>query len=135
MIGGTQDNGTPLRKPDGSWTQALGSDGGFTVIDSNAADTVNFNLYGTYFNRVNPGGFMGLLRATSFACAAQDSHWAFRGCEVSSTGNNCDGVPYAAANGLSCDDSAVLFFAPMVRGPGQPNSNSWCRRPIKARCR
>src|SRR6202011_1546701 len=62
------------------------------------------------------------LRATSFACAAQDSHWAFRGCEVSSTGNNCDGVPYAAANGLSCDDSAVLFFAPMVRGPGQPNS-------------
>ncbi|HYL06259.1 MAG TPA: hypothetical protein VE075_09470 [Thermoanaerobaculia bacterium] len=123
MIGGTQDNGTPLRKPDGSWTQALGSDGGFTVIDGNAADTVSFNLYGTYFNRVNPGGFMGLLRAAGGACAAMDGFWAFRGCGTGADPSpNCDGAPFAAANGLSCDDSAVLFFAPMVRGPGQPNS-------------
>jgi hypothetical protein len=122
MIGGTQDNGTPLRQADGSWVQALGSDGGSTVIDSNAADAVSFNLYGTYFNLVNPGGFMGLLRAASSACAAHGD-WAFRGCGVPSIPSpNCDGAPESALNGLNCDDSAVLFLPPLVRGPGRPNT-------------
>ena len=30
--------------------------------------------------------------------------------------------PTSRHNGLHCDDSAVLFFAPMVRGPGRPNT-------------
>jgi photosystem II stability/assembly factor-like uncharacterized protein len=122
MIGGTQDNGTILRKGDATWAQALGSDGGYTVIDGSAASAAVGDYYGTYYNTVGPGSFMGFLRASSTACAASGS-WAFRGCGFTASNDpDCDGVPYFKDNGLHCDDSAVLFFAPMVRGPGRPNT-------------
>ncbi|HEX4959500.1 MAG TPA: hypothetical protein VF173_01580 [Thermoanaerobaculia bacterium] len=118
MIGGTQDNGTLLRQTDASWTLWVGSDGGFTVIDSSASSSTVFDLYGTFFNIV---GSMGFLRAGSTTCAAQQS-FAFRGCGFTPfNALNCEGVPYYAANGLNCNDSAVLFFAPLVSGPGRPN--------------
>jgi photosystem II stability/assembly factor-like uncharacterized protein len=119
MIGGTQDNGTPLRQGDAAWTLWVGGDGGFTVIDSNASSSTVFDLYGTFYNVV--GGSIGLMRSASLACATAGS-WAFRGCGSSPNSSlDCDGIPYSATNGLNCNDSAVLFFAPMVRGPGHPN--------------
>lgn len=119
MIGGTQDNGTPLRQANASWTQWVGSDGGFTVIDSNSSSNTVFDLYGTFYNVV---GSMGFLREGSIACAVQQS-FAFRGCGFTPfSAPNCEGVPYYATNGLNCSDSAVLFFAPLVSGPGRPNT-------------
>jgi hypothetical protein len=119
MIGGTQDNGTLLRQANASWTLWVGSDGGFTAIDGNATSSTVFDLYGTFFNVV---GSMGFLRANSTACAAQQS-FAFRGCGFTPFSFlNCEGVPTYATNGLNCSDSAVLFFAPLVMGPGRPSS-------------
>jgi hypothetical protein len=120
MIGGTQDNGTIMKRADGTWLEADGGDGGSSLIDRNAADTVTVGMYHTFYNVSNPNGFIGFDRAQTTACASQGS-WAFRGCgEGTFSQLNCDGLPYAATNGLSCNDS-VLFYAPMALGPGIPN--------------
>ena len=121
MIGGTQDNGTLMKRADGTWLEADGGDGGSSLIDRNAVDTVTVDMYHTYFNRSNPSGFIGLERAHTTACASQDS-WAFRGCGQTPTSQlDCDGVPYSDTNGISCNDS-VLFYAPMALGPGFPDT-------------
>ena len=57
MIGGTQDNGTELKRPDGTWTRADFGDGGYAIIDQNAADTTNVTMYHTYFNQTTAKGF------------------------------------------------------------------------------
>jgi hypothetical protein len=121
MIGGTQDNGTLMKQPDGSWLEADGGDGGSSLIDRNAVDTVTVDMYHTFFNRSNPNGLIGFDRAYTTACASQ-GNWAFRGCGNGTFSQlNCDGVPYSATNGISCDDS-VLFYAPMALGPGFPDA-------------
>jgi hypothetical protein len=51
MIGGTQDNGTEFKAPDGSWLHADGGDGGYALIDQNATDTTNVTMYHTYFRK------------------------------------------------------------------------------------
>lgn len=102
-IGGTQDNGTDCLGPDGiTWTTCRGGDGGYTIIDNNAFDTVKVTMYHTFFNLAN--GPVGYERAdnTSF-------QWIFRGCSGST-----------ANNGFRCADN-VLFYAPMEQGPGNPN--------------
>jgi len=104
-IGGTQDNGTEFRMPDGTWRRADFGDGGFSLIDQNAPDTVNVTMYHTYFNQTN--NIIGFGRVTSTA-QAQDSGWTFLG---------CGGTP----NGINCTDS-TLFYAPMALGPGNPNT-------------
>jgi hypothetical protein len=121
MIGGTQDNGTLMKRPDGSWLEADGGDGGSSLIDRNAVDTVTVSMYHTFFNRSNPNGLIGFDRAYTTACASQGS-WAFRGCGQGTFSQlNCDGVPYSTTNGISCDDS-VLFYAPMALGPSFPDT-------------
>ena len=122
MLGGTQDNGTVFRQPNTAWNLTLGGDGGFTAIDRNATSSARFEAYATYYNSVRPGGFTGFLRASSLGCAVNSS-WAFRGCGYPLVPDpDCDGAPTSATNGLSCNDSAVLFFAPLVLGPGHPNT-------------
>jgi S-layer homology domain/Putative binding domain, N-terminal len=108
MIGGTQDNGTQMKKADGTWTRADFGDGGFSLIDQNAADTSTVTMYHTYFNQV---GAMGLARVTTTA-AATDNGWTFFGC----------GFGGSIPNGLNCSDTAVLFYAPLALGPGNPNT-------------
>jgi hypothetical protein len=128
MIGGTQDNGTVMRQADAAWIRAVSGDGGFTAIDSSATDSMTFDLYGTYNNNVNrvvngveKAGSIGLVRAASAACAAKLDEWAFRGCgRMLDENHDCDGEAFIATNGLSCDDSAVLPFPPLVQGPGHP---------------
>lgn len=103
-IGGTQDNGTNYYPPaGGSWTRVDGGDGGYTVIDQNAADTTNVRMYHTYFNQTN--------NVVGYATRATTSAgWSFRGCN-GTTPNN----------GITCTDT-VLFYAPLEGGPGNPNS-------------
>jgi hypothetical protein len=108
-IGGTQDNGTNFRQASGLWTRADFGDGGYAVIDQNAgADTVNVRMYHTYFNQTNA---MGYARVTS-TTDAFDGNWSFFGCGFSGS------VP----NGMTCLATAIRFYAPMERGPGNPNS-------------
>ena len=60
-IGGTQDNGTEFLKPTASpppdpgfaFTRADFGDGGYSLIDQNAADNTTVTMYHTYYNQAN----------------------------------------------------------------------------------
>jgi photosystem II stability/assembly factor-like uncharacterized protein len=108
MIGGTQDNGTPFKRPDGTWFRADFGDGGYAVIDQNAPDVTNVVMYHTYFNQTNA---MGFARVTNVA-SATEGNWQGFGC----------GFGGFIANGITCAASAIQFYAPLARGPGNPNT-------------
>ena len=97
-IGGTQDNGTNCLSPDGTtWMNCRGGDGGYTLIDTNSANTTTaVKMYHTFFNQSNSQIAYERADDTTF-------NWQFRGC--SGTSSN---------NGFTCAD-AVLFYAPMGR--------------------
>jgi photosystem II stability/assembly factor-like uncharacterized protein len=116
-IGGTQDNGTPLRGSGGTWTRADFGDGGYSLIDRNATDTTNVTMYHTYFNLTNQ--LIGFARVTKTSCAT-DNGWSFRG-GPNSTNSACEGGGTASPNGIGLTD-AVNFYAPMALGPGNPNT-------------
>jgi photosystem II stability/assembly factor-like uncharacterized protein/subtilisin-like proprotein convertase family protein len=109
LIGGTQDNGTNFRRPDGNWFRADFGDGGYAVIDQNAVDTRNVTMYHTYFNQTNA---MGFSKVTDVADATE-GNWTFYGC----------GFGGSIPNGLVCTGiTAIQFYAPMSQGPGNPNT-------------
>ena len=122
-IGGTQDNGTNMRKGDGSWFRVDFGDGGYALIDRNATDETNITLYHTYFNQTN--NFLGFGRILSSACAfdvaAGVLGWSFRGRYGGAVDPtpNCDSSDLF--NGILLTDM-VLFYAPMELGPGNPNT-------------
>jgi hypothetical protein len=103
-IGGSQDNGTERQRPDGTWTRTDFGDGGFALIDQNATNTTTVRQYHTYFNQVN--NLIALATSTS---STAFENWTALGCGVT-------------ANGISCTDTAVAFYAPMALGPGNPNT-------------
>ena len=107
-LGGTQDNGTQFFAVDGrTWVRSDGGDGGFVVIDQNAANFTNVTTYHTYFN--SSGSQIGFSRATTGDTTTGDPAWtSFLGCGGTS-------------NGINCADT-TLFYAPMALGPGNPNS-------------
>ncbi len=105
-IGGTQDNGTEFLRPNNTWVRAVGGDGGQTVIDQNATDNTNVTMYHTFFNQT--GTQIGFNRITSVNPGGTLQSGTFLG---------CGGV----ANGIACAD-ATLFYAPLTRGPGTPNT-------------
>ena len=107
-IGGTQDNGTQFQKPANVWTRADFGDGGYALIDQNAADTTNVTMYHTYFNVKNR--LLGFGRVLTTANAVEGG-WAFFGC--------FNGV--STNNGIGCGDT-TLFYAPMALGPASPNN-------------
>jgi hypothetical protein len=109
MIGGTQDNGTLFLAPDGTtWIWSDGGDGGHAVIDQNATNTTDVTAYHTYQNGTNTR--VGYTRALS-TVGPGDPNWGnFIGC--------LNGV---SRNGITCADP-VLFYAPLSRGPGNPNT-------------
>ncbi|MCU1268139.1 MAG: hypothetical protein JWM21_4457 [Acidobacteria bacterium] len=108
MIGGTQDNGTPFLQPGNVWKLGDFGDGGYSIIDQNATDTVTVTAYHTYFNATNAQ--IGFARAqTTAEIDPGVTGWPdFYGCG-------------GTANGISCADG-VLFYAPMAQGPGNPNT-------------
>lgn len=99
MIGGTQDNGTELRRPDGSWTRSQAGDGGYALIDQNAVNTTQVTMYHTFFNQT--GSQITWERSTDAGAT-----WSRFNC---------------GTNGISCADN-VMFYAPMALGPGNPNT-------------
>ncbi|HXD30841.1 MAG TPA: DUF4214 domain-containing protein [Pyrinomonadaceae bacterium] len=103
-IGGTQDNGTNFYQPSQLWTNTEGGDGGYTQIDQNAANNTNVTMYHTFFNQTNA---MGYSRSTNAG-----NTWQFFGC----------GFGGSTANGMTCAATAIQFYAPMERGPGNPNT-------------
>ncbi|HQR33655.1 MAG TPA: putative Ig domain-containing protein, partial [Blastocatellia bacterium] len=107
-IGGTQDNGTNFLQPNDTWTRADFGDGGYALIDKNAANTTNVTMYHTYFNQTNA---MGYARVTNTANAV-DNGWTFFGC----------GFGGSTPNGMTCAATAIQFYAPMTLGPGNPNT-------------
>lgn len=108
-IGGTQDNGTQFLASDGtSWIRSDFGDGGYSVIDQNSPSPTSVTAYHTYFNQSNVQ--IGFSRATA-TNAVGDPIWStFHGCQ----GTNSN-------NGIVCSDP-VLFYAPMVHGPGNPST-------------
>lgn len=108
LIGGTQDNGTQQLRPDASWFRVDFGDGGFALIDQNATNTTDVRMFHTYFNQTNA---MGYARVTNVANAV-DNGWTFFGC----------GFGGSTPNGMTCSATAILFYAPMARGPGNPNT-------------
>jgi len=104
-IGGTQDNGTNFYKPDATWNRVDFGDGGYAVIDQNALDNNSVDMYHTYFNAPTLKGYS----TVSSVASAAEGNWDFRGC------NSVSG------NGIPCGGS-VLFYAPLERGPGNPNT-------------
>jgi photosystem II stability/assembly factor-like uncharacterized protein len=106
-IGGTQDNGTEFLQPDGTWRRADFGDGGFALIDQNAANTTTVTMYHTYFNQSNAKGYARSLTPAT----ATDNGWTFHGC----------GFAGSIPNGMVCS-GPTLFYAPMTLGPGNPNT-------------
>ena len=105
------------------WFRADYGDGGYALIDQSATDTTNVTMYHTYFNQA--GGLLGFARVITTGCASDDgniSNWAFRGAGYTDATIGCGGVAIAANNGINQFDSAVLFYAPMALGPGNPNT-------------
>jgi hypothetical protein len=109
LLGGTQDNGTEYLAPNGTtWVNSDGGDGGFAAIDRNATTPNDVVAYHTYFNQTTTQ--VGFERALTTE-ANGDPTWAtFQGCR--------NGV---SNNGILCGD-AVLFYAPLVVGPGNPST-------------
>ena len=106
-IGGTQDNGTEFLRPDNTWIRADFGDGGFSLIDQNAANTTTVTMYHTYFNQSNAKGYARVLTTAT----ATDNGWSFFGC----------GFAGSIPNGMVCS-GPTLFYAPMTLGPGNPNT-------------
>ena len=118
-LGGTQDNGTELLMPDATFTRADFGDGGYSLIDQNATDTMTVTMYHTYFNETN--NIIGTARILNVPCAT-DGNWSFRGIYSGSVDPtvHCDGA-HDIFNGISLSDD-VNFYAPQALGPGNPNT-------------
>ena len=108
LFGGTQDNGTILRRGNGTFFRADFGDGGYALIDQNATDTTNVTVYHTYFNQATA---MGFARITNMANASE-GNWSFFGC----------GFGGSTPNGMTCTATAIQFYAPMTLGGGNPNT-------------
>lgn len=100
-IGGTQDNGTQHYLPNGTWNRIDFGDGGFAVIDQNAADNSNVRMYHTYFNQRNNLVAYGIAANVA---SAFDGNWTV-------VGQNLNGILVS---------ENPNFYAPLVRGPGSP---------------
>lgn len=124
-IGGTQDNGTNNLLGDGAtWNRIDFGDGGYALIDRNATDTSTMTVYHTYFNQTN--NLLGFGRILSSACAFDVSGggvlgWSFKGIYGGSVDPTAHCDSSDTFNGILLTD-AVLFYAPMELGPGNPNT-------------
>ncbi|MDQ1707934.1 MAG: hypothetical protein QOJ88_1145 [Pyrinomonadaceae bacterium] len=128
-IGGTQDNGTEWQSSvSGTWVNAEGGDGGYSLIDSNSAGTA-VTQYHTFFCASNSQIIFD--RATSTVCNGIKDSWPTRGPFTANgttvfandpTPAPCDGQAfYIGNNGIQLYDN-VLFYPPMALGPGNPNT-------------
>lgn len=127
-LAGTQDNGTELLRPDGTFMRVDFGDRGYSLIDRNATNTTSVTMYHTYFNART--GLVATARVLNAPCAVE-GEWALRGMFVNGFAGLpfpvpiplevCDGSPGQLFNGMLVSDN-VNFYAPMVLGPGNPNT-------------
>jgi photosystem II stability/assembly factor-like uncharacterized protein len=110
LLGGTQDNGTICRAADGTWSHCQDGDGGYALIDDNAADATNMTIYHTFFNQTASQLRYERTSSTAASLTTGIYSWTSRGC-ASAAGTT---------NGITCTNN-VLFYAPMALGPGKPN--------------
>ena len=103
-IGGTQDNGTNFFNQTKPGPTPKAATAGTPQIDQNAPNNTNVTMYHTFFNQTNA---MGYSRSTNAG-----NTWGGFGC----------GFGGFTANGMTCAATAILFYAPMERGPGNPNT-------------
>jgi hypothetical protein len=117
-IGGTQDNGTIMFKPDGTFTRIDFGDGGYALIDQSATGTEHVTMYHTYYNAT--GSLIGFGRVLSTSCATE-GQWSFIGIYGGNIDPtvHCDGTT-DTFNGIGINDN-VNFYAPIALGPGTPN--------------
>jgi photosystem II stability/assembly factor-like uncharacterized protein len=92
MFIGTQDNGTLRRNANGTWTNILGGDGGWTQTDPVSTSRVFAEFQGTG----------NLYRSTSLG-----SSFTFVGTGISSGDRNCFMPPYL----IDPNDSAKMLYA------------------------
>ncbi len=113
-LGGTQDNGTIIRYPDGSFFRADFGDGGYALIDQTAVNTENVTMYHTYFNQTN--NLIGFGRVLRTSCA-HEGQWSFMGIYTGPVDPtvHCDGTT-DSFNGIQITDN-VNFYAPIALGP------------------
>jgi hypothetical protein len=90
------------------------------LIDRNSVNTTNVLMYHTYFNA--RASLIATGRTTTTPCAVE-GEWVLRGAFTGAPVNlpGCDGEPSQLLNGISLTDN-VNFYAPMVLGPGNPNT-------------
>jgi sugar lactone lactonase YvrE len=106
IIGGTQDNGTPVYTTSGGaqgFSYMAGGDGGYA-----AADFQNSNyFYGEY-------QWLGLFRSNNGAASYSGDSIFGAG------GNGCKAPPYAIVD--ACPNSDVNFIAPFIMDPNAPQT-------------
>ncbi len=116
MTGGTQDNGTHLKRAEadtGAWAFVDFGDGGYTAIDQNTTDTSNVLIYHTFnnaANAANPAKATLHFQRVITTADAKAKNWVNFGCDTN----------FVNANGINCGDTAVSFYPPLVLGPGVP---------------
>jgi hypothetical protein len=98
VVGGAQDNGTPLQGAASNWKDIYGGDGGFVAIDP--ADSKI--MYGEYVN-------LKIFRSKD-------------GGASTSTIDKSTGVPGIGQITDSREDSTALFIAPFILDPGNSNT-------------
>ena len=118
-LGGTQDNGTILRNPDGTFFRADFGDGGYALIDQTASDTEHVTMYHTYFNATND--LIGFGRVLLTSCA-QEGEWSFMGIYGGPVDpQRCTAMePRTRSMGFGSPRTAN-FYAPIALGPPSPN--------------
>ena len=105
VIGGTQDNGTNIRRPDletpPAWFHTDFGDGGQSLIDQRSPQ----RMFHTYFNQAN--NFMGPAKSTTGG-GDGPGNWVFTGAYA--------GYGGAYYNGMNPTDP-VSFYAPVIANP------------------
>ena len=115
MTGGTQDNGTHLKRAStdtGEWKHIAGGDGGYTAIDQNATDAENVTVYHTYYSIAAGAKSEMTYERVTTKNDAKAKKWTTFNCVVGGASNTR----------IDCNDTAVSFYAPLVLGPGNPNT-------------
>ncbi|MFL6583402.1 MAG: hypothetical protein ACJ8KU_02660, partial [Chthoniobacterales bacterium] len=118
-IAGTQDNGTEMLKPDGTFVRVDYGDGGASLIDQSATDVEASTFYHTYYNR--RGAMVGTARLLKTDCA-REGEWTFHGAYQGplDASTYCDGTSDTFMSSALTDN--VNFYAPQALGPGTPNT-------------
>ncbi len=107
IVGGTQDNGTPIYRGATNWAQIRAGDGGFALIDQSNPQVI----YHTFYNQDNSDGQRPQIGPE--VSLSGGLSWQRRGCF------GCTAVP-----GNFNPSDRVAFYAPMAQHTGFTDQNN-----------